>query len=81
MEEECQWFASIIVSLHNREESYSNRQGSLLLAQKLPIAEATIESGHAWKMQLSLGSGQDRVFKMPRETFDDWCKLFGRRTI
>ncbi|KAL6805119.1 hypothetical protein J3E68DRAFT_387676 [Trichoderma sp. SZMC 28012] len=81
MEAECQWFASIIVSLHNREESYSNRQGSLLLAQKLPIAEATIESGHAWKMQLSLGSGQDRVFRMPRETFDHWCKLFGRRTI
>ncbi|KKO98289.1 hypothetical protein THAR02_09612 [Trichoderma harzianum] len=81
MEEECQWFASIIVSLHHREESYSNRQGSLLLAQKLPIAEATIESGHAWKMQLSLGSGQDRVFIMPRETFDHWCKLFGRRTM
>lgn len=81
MEEECQWFASIIVSLHHREESYSNRQGSLLLAQKLPIAEATIESGHAWKMQLSLGSGQDRVFIMPKVTFDDWCKLFGRRTI
>ncbi|UKZ72455.1 hypothetical protein TrVFT333_000084 [Trichoderma virens FT-333] len=81
MEEESQRFASIIVSLHQREESYSNRQGSLLLAQKLPIAEATIESGDAWKMHLSFGFMQDDVFKIPGETFDYWCKLFGRRTL
>ncbi|KAL7940493.1 hypothetical protein V8C42DRAFT_362289 [Trichoderma barbatum] len=81
MEEECQWFASIIISLHHREESYSNRQGSLLLAQKLPIAEATIASGDAWKLQLSLGYSQDGVFKISGEVFDYWCKLFGRRTV
>ncbi|KAL7933844.1 hypothetical protein V8C35DRAFT_302573 [Trichoderma chlorosporum] len=81
LEEECQWFANIIISLHHREESFSNRQGSLLLAQKLPIAEATIESGGAWKMQLSLGYNQDHIFKMPGETFDYWCRLFGRKTL
>jgi hypothetical protein len=79
IEEECQWFAKIIVSLHQRGGLSSNRQGSLLLAQKLPIAEATIESGDAWKAQLSLGYSHSHVFKMPRETFHYWCKLFGRR--
>lgn len=79
LEEECQRFAKIIVSLNQREPC-SNRQGSLLLAQKLPIAEATIESGDAWKTQLSLGYSHNHVFKMPKNTFQYWCKLFGRRT-
>lgn len=84
MEEECQCFARIIISLHQSGGSSSNRQGSLLLAQKLPIAEATIESGDAWKTQLSLGHSRyshNHIFKIPRETFDYWCRLFGRRTL
>ncbi|KAL6899917.1 hypothetical protein GGI43DRAFT_53705 [Trichoderma evansii] len=81
MEEECQSFSRIIVSLHQRGETSSNRLQSLLLAQKLPIAEATIESGDAWKTQLSLGYSHNNIFKMSRETFEYWCKLFGRRTF
>lgn len=80
MEDECQWFARIIISSHQRGGSSSNRQGSLLLAQKLPIAEATIESGDAWKTQLSFGDNHDHIFKIGRDTFDYWCKLFGRKT-
>lgn len=80
LEDECQRFAKIIVSLDQRGRSSSNRQGSLLLAQKLPIAEATIESGDAWKAQLSIGYSHNHVFKMPEKTFHYWCKLFGRRT-
>jgi hypothetical protein len=80
LEEEGQRFAKRIVSLHQRGESCANRQGSLLLAQKLPIAEATIESGEAWKTQLSLGNSHSHIFKMPREAFHYWCKLFGRKT-
>jgi len=79
MEEESQRFASIIVSLY-KEEKNSNFQSSLLLAQKLPIAEATIESGNDWKQQLSLGICQSQLFKMPKETFKHWCSHFGRIT-
>ncbi|PTB37944.1 hypothetical protein M441DRAFT_173355 [Trichoderma asperellum CBS 433.97] len=81
LEEECQRFARIIVSLHQSGESSSNHQRALLLAQKLPIAEATIQSGDAWKTQLSLGYSYNHIFKMPREKFDIWCKLFGRSTL
>jgi hypothetical protein len=79
MEEESQRFANIIASLY-KEEAYSNLQSSLLLAQKLPIAEATIESGDDWKKQLGLGSSQSQLFKMPEQTFKQWCSLFGRKT-
>jgi hypothetical protein len=80
MEEDSQRFARIIVSLNRREESYSNYQGSLLLAQKLPIAEATLESGETWARQLSLGHSEGQLFKIPAEIFAYWCRLFGRRT-
>jgi hypothetical protein len=78
-EEESQRFANIVVSIY-REEAYSKLQSSLLLAQKLPIAEAIIESGDNWKEQLRLSSGQGQLFKMPAQTFKHWCALFGRKT-
>ena len=80
MEDECQKFANNIVSLC-KGESYLNMQGSLLLAQKLPIAEATIQSGADWKQQLSYSNSRSQPFKMPKQTFRDWCNLFGRKTL
>jgi hypothetical protein len=79
VEEESQRFANIIVSLHN-EEASSNDEGSVLLAQKVPIAEATINTGGRWKKQLSLSNGQSQLYKMPKQTFKQWCSLFGRKT-
>lgn len=55
IENEAQKFSKIIVSLSNQEEAYTSLQSSLLLAQKLPIAEATIRTSLDWRMQLSYG--------------------------
>jgi hypothetical protein len=79
MEDESQRFANNIVSLF-KEESYANLQSSLLLAQKLPIAEATIQSGADWKKQLSISNSRCQLFKMSKQTFNQWCSLFGRKT-
>jgi len=79
MEQESQRLARNIVSFC-RDEAYSNLQSSLILAQKLPIAEATIETGEEWKQQSRQGSGQSQLFKMPEKTFRRWCSLFGRKT-
>jgi hypothetical protein len=79
MEEESQRFAKIVVSLH-REDAYANLQSSMLLAQKLPIAEAIINSGDDWRKQMHLKSGQGLIFKMPAHIFKHWCTLFGRKT-
>lgn len=81
IEQETQKFAKIIVSLFE-EKAYSNFQSSLLLAQKLPIAEATIKSARVWKKQLhhSKGQSQRLLFKMPKQTFEGWCSLLGRKT-
>jgi hypothetical protein len=80
MEEESQQYAKTIVSLC-KGEAYSNLQSSLILAQKLPIAEATIESGEEWKQQWHRNSKQGQMFKMPEQTFRHWCSLFGRKTL
>jgi hypothetical protein len=80
MEDESQRFATEIVSLYE-EEAHKNLQSSLLLSQKVPIAEATIQSGDEWKKQMVSSRSQDQWFKMPRETFCSWCHLFGRRTF
>lgn len=79
MEEESQRFAKTIVSFC-KGEAYSNLQSSLILAQKLPIAEATIKSGEEWKQQWRRSSRQGQLFKMPEQTFRHWCSLFGRKT-
>lgn len=79
MEEESLRFAKTIVSLC-KGPGYSSLQSSLILAQKLPIAEATIESSEEWKRQWRSGSRQGRLFKMPEQTFRRWCSRFGRKT-
>jgi hypothetical protein len=79
MEEESQRFASIVVSVY-KEETCSNSRSSLLLAQKLPIAEATIESGSDWMQHLIRGTWQTQLFKMQKQTYEHWCSLFGRKT-
>ncbi len=78
MEEESQRFANTILSFC-RGEVDSNLQSSLILAQKLPIAEATIESGEEWKQQWKY-SQVGELFKMPEHTFRHWCSRFGRKT-
>lgn len=80
IEEETQLCASGIVRLY-QEEAHTNLQSSMLLAQKLPLADATIKSGSEWRKQLILGKRQDKLFKMPKETFEKWCGLFGRSTL
>ncbi|KAH8819431.1 hypothetical protein F5884DRAFT_892477 [Xylogone sp. PMI_703] len=80
MEEESQQFANIIVSLNSQKEAYYSLQSSLLLAQKLPIAEATIETGDDWREQLMSNSSDDQLFKIPRRMFTRWYSLFGRNT-
>lgn len=81
MEEESQRCASSIVSLHNEEEAYYRLQSSLLLIQKLPIAEAVISSAKEWKERLTNDMTQcQQFFLMPNHTFQHWCGLFGRRT-
>jgi len=82
LEKETQKFARILVSLYN-EEAYKDLQSSLLLAQKLPIAEATIESGEYWQASLNrrTDASQGQMFVLPKETFEYWCHLFGRTTL
>jgi hypothetical protein len=78
MEGESQRFASAIVFFCKSE---TNLQSSMILAQKLPIAEATIETGEEWKQQwCQHSSTQGQLFKMPKQTFRLWCSLFGRKT-
>jgi hypothetical protein len=48
IEEEAQRYSKAIVSFCEGE-AHSNLQSSLVLAQKLPIAKATIETGEEWK--------------------------------
>jgi hypothetical protein len=79
LEEETQRFAHIIVSLY-KEEAYRELQSCLLLAQKLPIAEATIQIGDEWMEQLNSFTSPNNLFMMPEQTFRHWCNLFGRKT-
>lgn len=79
MEAESQRFASRTVTLSN-EEAFPNLLRSLLLTQKLPIAESMIETGYDWKQQLQHCRNQGPVFKMPKQTFMQWCDLLGRKT-
>jgi hypothetical protein len=81
MEEETQEFSRILVSL-SKSEAYKDLQSSLLLAQKLPIAEAIIESGDFWKAELAnnKNTAPGQLFKMPVQSFSKWCRLFGRAT-
>ena len=77
MEEESQRFANAIVFFCKGE---TNLQSSMILAQKLPIAEATIETGEEWKQQWRCHSSrQGQLFKMPKQSFRHWCSLFGRK--
>lgn len=78
IEGETQRYADNILALE-RQEAYSNLQGSLLLAQKIPMAKATIETGQEWRRILRCGNGKVPLFKMPSETFGRWCTLFGRK--
>ncbi|KAF2096224.1 hypothetical protein NA57DRAFT_59280 [Rhizodiscina lignyota] len=79
LEEESQRLANYIVSLY-KEEACSSLQNSVILAHKLYIAEAIIESADDWGKQLKLGSAGSQLFKMPKESFKNWCCLFGRKT-
>jgi hypothetical protein len=82
MEEESQRCASSIVSLHKEEEAYCRLQSSLLLVQKLPLAEAVISSAKEWKERLTTDMTRcQHFFLMPKPTFQHWCDLFGRRTV
>lgn len=80
MEEESQRFANIIISTHNQQR-HSTQQGSLLLIQKVPIAQATVDSGADWMEQLSHGEPQGAFFKMPSRPFTNWCRLLGRSIL
>jgi hypothetical protein len=79
LEEETQLFASNILALY-KEEAHKDIQSSLLLAQKVPIAESAIESGKEWKRGFERGGEQGQLFVMPKKTFVRWCTLFGRST-
>lgn len=82
MEEESQRCASIIVSLHREQEAYSRLRSSLLLIQKLPVAEAVIGSPNEWRKHLTVGMVRyQQLFLMPKQIFQRWCDLFGRRTV
>jgi len=78
MEKETQRFAKAIVTLCE-VEAYSALKNSLLSAQKLPIAEATIKTTEEWKQQWRC-SRPGELFKMPERAFKHWCNLFGRKT-
>jgi hypothetical protein len=80
MEDESQRFAKNIVSMY-REEAYKDLPSSLLLSQKVPIAEATIQSGDEWKKQWVLSESRSQLFRIPKQTFCYWCSLFGRKTL
>lgn len=56
-----------------------NLQSSILLAQKLPIAEATIESGKQWSADMVKKRPAGGLFMISTDTFVGWCELFGRR--
>lgn len=77
-EEETQRYANILLDLE-RQEAYTNLQGALLLAQKVPMAKATITTGQEWKTMLSRTPSVP-LFRMPQATFNRWCHLFGRKT-
>jgi hypothetical protein len=79
IEEESQQFAKTIVAFC-KDEAHFNLQSSLILAQKLPIAEATIETAEDWKRHLGVGSRPGQLCKMPEQSFKHWCSLFGRTT-
>jgi hypothetical protein len=82
IEKETQRFARNIISKYEEETDTGFRR-SLLLAQKLPVAEATIQSGDEWKKQLSVhaNTSQDQLLKMPQQTFKHWCDLLGRTIL
>jgi hypothetical protein len=79
MEAESQQFAGMVVSLY-KEEAYRELRSCLLLAQKLPIAEATIQTGAEWSGELTASKSPAGLFMMPKQTFKHWCDLFGRKT-
>jgi hypothetical protein len=80
IEDECQRFASNIVSIY---EEHANQRlpSSLLLSQKIPIAEATIQSSGEWKKQWRQRESRIALFRIPKHVFCHWCGLFGRRTF
>ena len=79
MEEESQLCASYIVSLNKEQLVHSKLQASLLLVQKLPLAEAVVASAEEWRDRMI--SGAQRIFVMPKQTFQRWCDLLGRTTV
>ncbi|KAF2663801.1 hypothetical protein BT63DRAFT_430066 [Microthyrium microscopicum] len=80
LEEETQRCAKFIVTI-SKEEAYQKLPSSLLLAQKVPIAEAAVRSADEWRGDWSFEEGSSRLFKVSRKTFSHWCELFGRRTV
>jgi hypothetical protein len=79
MEEESQLCASHIVSLNTEQLVHSGLQASLLLIQKLPLAEAVVTSADEWRDSIIRGTQQ--TFVMPRQTFQNWCGLLGRTML
>lgn len=79
IEEETQRFARTIVSFCEGESDF---QSSLILAQKLPIAEATLDNSEQWKQEWRCQNGckQNELFKVPEYIFEQWCHRFGRKT-
>lgn len=81
LEAETQQLAGIILGLSEEEKSYGSLQSSLLLAQKLPIAEAIRDSALEWSEELRRCIGSDQgVFILDEHVFTAWCGLFGRST-
>jgi hypothetical protein len=78
LEDQAQEFAQSIISIA-KGKAYLSMQSALLLAQKVPIAEATIGSGDQWKRELFLGRGKSNILKISERTFRYWCRLMGRR--
>jgi hypothetical protein len=78
LEEQAQKFATSIISIGKQEASLSMQSG-LLLAQKVPIAEATIGSSDQWMKRLSLDKSPGEILKISERTFRHWCSLMGRK--
>jgi hypothetical protein len=79
MELESQLCASYIVSLDKEQLAHSGLQASLLLVQKLPLAEAVIISAEEWRDKMTKGT--QPMFVLPKHTFQYWCDLMGRTTL
>jgi len=79
LEGETQSFAERIMALHS-SDVHLDLQSALLVAQKIPIAEAIVASREDWKQEMDLGKNEGKLFRMPERAFTRWCNLFGRKT-